>query len=128
MSNKYVCGCDIGSTYGKAVIMDLDGDIIATAIIRSKLDPEQTAELSVAEAIKNCANSEISDRSVFAYVVGTGYGRNRVEFAGENISEQIVLVEMAKNDPDWEVRKAVVENISEQTIIMESAKYTGKVI
>lgn len=85
MNNKVVCGCDVGSTYGKAVIMDLDGNILGSSIVRSKIDPEETSELAIAEAIKGIEG--ISSVSDFAYMVGTGYGRNRVPFANENISE-----------------------------------------
>ena len=85
MKNNMVCGCDVGSTYGKAVIMDLDGNVLGSSIVRSKIDPEETSKLAIAEAIKGIEES--SNMSDFAYLVGTGYGRNRVPFANENISE-----------------------------------------
>lgn len=85
MKSSFVCGCDVGSTYGKAIIMDLDGKIIGSSIVRSKIDPEETSKLSIAEAMKGI--EAISDMNNFAYLVGTGYGRNRVPFANENISE-----------------------------------------
>ena len=84
MSTTYVCGCDVGSTYGKAVIMDLNGKIAGSSIVRSKIDPEETSKLAIAEAIKGIDGLGMND---FAYLVGTGYGRNRVPFANENISE-----------------------------------------
>ena len=84
MKTTFVCGCDVGSTYGKAVIMDLDGKIIGSSIVRSKIDPEETSKLAIAEAIKGIDGLSVND---FAYLVGTGYGRNRVPFANENISE-----------------------------------------
>jgi predicted CoA-substrate-specific enzyme activase len=88
MNKKFVCGCDIGSTYGKASIMDMDGNILGQAIVRSKLDPEKTSLLSVEEAIRNCdAKHGIRSLDAFACIIGTGYGRNRVPFADENISE-----------------------------------------
>lgn len=88
MDRKFVCGCDVGSTYGKAVIMDLDGNVCGTSIVRSKLDPEQTSILSVSAAIADGnGNVDIKDYNEFTYMVGTGYGRNRVPFANENISE-----------------------------------------
>lgn len=85
MSKKYVCGCDVGSTYGKGVIMDLDGNVVGTSIVLSLMDPEETSKATIAEAMKNV--SDISSTSDLAYMVGTGYGRNRVPFANENISE-----------------------------------------
>ncbi|MBP1760808.1 MAG: hgdC [Firmicutes bacterium] len=84
MSTTYVCGCDVGSTYGKAVIMDLNGKIVGSSIVRSKIDPEETSKLAIAEATKGIDGLSMND---FAYLVGTGYGRNRVPFANENISE-----------------------------------------
>lgn len=88
MNKRFVCGCDIGSTYGKAAIMDLDGNILGTSIVRSKIDPEMTATLSLEEAIKSCdPKYGIKGIDDFAYIIGTGYGRNRVHFAHENISE-----------------------------------------
>ena len=88
MNKNYVCGCDVGSTYGKALIMDLEGKIMGSSIVRSKIDPEKTSILSVEEAIRSC-NGHCSIKGIndFAYIVGTGYGRNRVPFADENISE-----------------------------------------
>lgn len=85
MKNKFVCGCDVGSTYGKAVVMDLDGNVLGTSIIRSKIDPEETSKLAITEAIKGI--DELNTLEDFEYMVGTGYGRNRVPFANENISE-----------------------------------------
>ncbi|MEG2001283.1 MAG: hypothetical protein RR053_07830, partial [Evtepia sp.] len=49
-TNRYVCGCDIGSTYGKAVVLGLDGSIVGTSIVMSMLDPEETSEKIVAAA------------------------------------------------------------------------------
>ena len=85
MGENYICGCDVGSTYGKAVIMDLDGSMVGSSIVRSKIDPEETSKLAVQEAMKNIPG--LKTFSDFAYMVGTGYGRNRVPFANENISE-----------------------------------------
>lgn len=88
MKKNYVCGCDVGSTYGKAAIMDMEGNILGTSIVRSKLDPEKTSLLSVEEAIRSCdARFGIKGLDEFVCILGTGYGRNRVPFADENISE-----------------------------------------
>jgi len=84
MKNSVVCGCDVGSTYGKAVIMDLDGNVLGSSIVRSKIDPEETSKMAIAAAIEGIDGLSVND---FAYLVGTGYGRNRVPFANENISE-----------------------------------------
>ena len=81
----YCAGCDVGSTTGKAVILRSPGDTIAgSAIVPSRIDPEQTARLAVDQAL-SAAGLDGPDQ--LAYLIGTGYGRNEVPFAGENISE-----------------------------------------
>jgi len=76
-------GCDIGSTTGKAVVMK-DGEIIASMITPSTTRPEETARIAMDEALKQAGLSSIDDLD---YIVGTGYGRLKVAFAKENISE-----------------------------------------
>lgn len=85
MGHKYACGCDVGSTCGKAVIMDETGRVVGSAIVRSKIDPEETAMQAVREAMDSVP--EVNGLSDFGFVVGTGYGGNQVPFANENISE-----------------------------------------
>jgi predicted CoA-substrate-specific enzyme activase len=78
-----VGGCDIGSAAGKAVVMK-DGEIASYAIVMSTTRPEVTARLAMDEAIKKADLASIED---LACIVGTGYGRLKVPFAKENISE-----------------------------------------
>lgn len=82
---KYFAGCDVGSTYTKAVILDENGKIAATTIQRSKINAEQSS----VQAVDSCLSQVdgISKPEDLAYIVGTGYGRNRVPFAHENVSE-----------------------------------------
>lgn len=82
---KYFAGCDVGSTYTKAVILDENGKIVATTIQRSKINAEQSS----VQAVDSCLSQVdgISEPKDLAYIVGTGYGRNRVPFAHENVSE-----------------------------------------
>jgi len=85
MTTKYFGGCDVGSTTGKAVILDENGKIVASAIVPSEIDPEIT---SIQALEKACAQaSGLGGYKNLAYLVGTGYGRNEVAFANENISE-----------------------------------------
>ena len=82
---RFYGGCDVGSTTGKAVILDDDDNIVATALLPSRIDPEQTAHDALAQAIDGVAGlTRVED---LAHLVGTGYGRNEVPFADENISE-----------------------------------------
>ena len=85
MAKKYFGGCDVGSTTGKVVILDETGSIIATSIVPSEIDPELTSRLALEKA---CAQVPgLNSYKELAYLVGTGYGRNEVVFANENISE-----------------------------------------
>jgi predicted CoA-substrate-specific enzyme activase len=85
MAKKYFGGCDVGSTTGKVVILDEDGSIAANIIIPSEIDPELTSKLALEKA---CAQVPgLGAYTELAYLVGTGYGRNEVVFADENVSE-----------------------------------------
>ena len=78
-----VAGIDIGSTTGKAVVI-MDDKIILGTIIPVTTKPEVTATMTIDSVIKNAGLSGIKD---LEYVVSTGYGRQKVDFANENISE-----------------------------------------
>ena len=78
-----VGGCDIGSATGKAVVMK-DGEILSYSIIPSTTKPEVTARTAMDEAIEKAGLSSVDDLD---YIVGTGYGRLKVPFANENVSE-----------------------------------------
>ncbi|MGN0712276.1 MAG: acyl-CoA dehydratase activase [Anaerovoracaceae bacterium] len=82
---QYFGGCDVGSTYGKCVILDEAGAICGHATVRSKINPVQTATEALAAAIAGVDGLENAEG--LTYLVGTGYGRNKVPFADENISE-----------------------------------------
>ena len=81
---KYYGGCDVGSTYTKAVILDENGKIAAHTTVRSKINPEKSARLAMQEVL---GQAGLADETQLAYFIGTGYGRNKVPFADENISE-----------------------------------------
>ena len=81
---KYFGGCDVGSTYTKAVILDEAGKMVADATIRSKINAEQSAVAAMDEVCKAAGLKSSKD---LEYLIGTGYGRNKVPFADENISE-----------------------------------------
>ena len=85
MAKKYFAGCDVGSTYTKAVIVDEEGKIVAHTTIKSKINSEQSAKIAMQEVIDQVP--ELSSSEDLAYLIGTGYGRNKVPFADENISE-----------------------------------------
>ncbi|WP_459129650.1 acyl-CoA dehydratase activase [Guggenheimella bovis] len=81
---KYFGGCDVGSTYTKAVILDEAGKIVAHTTIKSKIVAEESARQAMQEVLEKAGLKSEKD---LAYLIGTGYGRNKVPFADENISE-----------------------------------------
>ena len=82
---KYFGGCDVGSTYTKCVILDENGKMVGNSTIRSKIIAEKSAKEALDTAIAQVEGiNSIDDLS---YLVGTGYGRNKVPQAVENISE-----------------------------------------
>ena len=81
---KFFGGCDVGSTYTKAVILDETGKICADTTIRSKINSQASAEAAMTEVLGKVG---LHSAEELAYLIGTGYGRNKVPFADENISE-----------------------------------------
>ena len=49
---KYFGGCDVGSTYTKAVILDETGKLVADTTIKSKINSEASAVAAMAEVCK----------------------------------------------------------------------------
>ena len=82
---KYFGGCDVGSTYTKCVILDENGKMVANVTNRSKINPVQSAEIALGDAVAQVEG--LNDAKELTYLIGTGYGRNKVPFADENISE-----------------------------------------
>ena len=80
---KYFGGCDVGSTYTKAVILDENGKMVADTTIKSKINSEASAVAAMAEV---CEKAGLKSSKDLAYLIGTGYGRNKVPFADENMS------------------------------------------
>ncbi len=82
---KYFGGCDVGSTYTKVVIIDEGGKMVSDVTLHSKINSEASARLAMDEAVKKVDGLRTAEN--LSYLVGTGYGRNKVPFADENISE-----------------------------------------
>ncbi len=82
---KYYGGCDVGSTYTKCVILDENGKIAAHTTIRSKINAAESSKAALEEVCSSIKDLGTPDK--LAYLVGTGYGRNKVAQADENISE-----------------------------------------
>lgn len=82
---RYFGGCDVGSTYTKCVIIDENGKIAASTTVRSRIVANESAKEALEKTIAQVDGlNSIDDLS---YLIGTGYGRNKVPQAQENISE-----------------------------------------
>jgi predicted CoA-substrate-specific enzyme activase len=82
---KYFGGCDSGSTYTKWVIIDETGKMVANVTLRSRINSVLSAQDALDQAISQVPDLHCAEE--LTYLVGTGYGRNKVPFADENISE-----------------------------------------
>ena len=82
---KYFGGCDAGSTYTKCVIIDENGKILAAVTKRSRINPVLSAKDALDEAVSQVDG--LNSAEELTYLIGTGYGRNKVPFADENIAE-----------------------------------------
>ncbi|MFZ2632193.1 MAG: acyl-CoA dehydratase activase [Desulfosalsimonadaceae bacterium] len=77
-----VAGCDVGSLTSKAVVMK-NGRIIGSHIIKSKPRPHDSANAAMEGALLSAGVSKEEIR----YCIGTGYGREKIEFVNEVVSE-----------------------------------------
>lgn len=82
MASKITAGIDIGSTTSKACIF-MDDRMVSYYIGPSTVNPTKTARLVYEKALSEAG----IDEDKVSYIVGTGYGRARVDFANDNISE-----------------------------------------
>jgi len=76
-------GVDVGSTTGKALLLDDGNGILAQTIMDVMTQPEKTARICIDAVLKEAG---LGEKDV-AYMVGTGYGRVKIPFASDNISE-----------------------------------------
>jgi (R)-2-hydroxyacyl-CoA dehydratese activating ATPase len=79
----YAAGVDVGSTQTKAVIVDEDGRIVARALTDTGANVIQAAQSAYERALHG---SELRELDV-EYVIGTGYGRYRVTFGHDQVTE-----------------------------------------
>jgi len=79
---KIVAGCDVGSLAAKVVIMERRR-VVASAIVRSGPKPAESAKKAMDEALAQ-AHLTLND---IACCIGTGYGREKIPFVSESVSE-----------------------------------------
>jgi len=75
-------GCDVGSLTSKGVLMQ-NNKIIGSEIIKSKVKPQDSANTVMAALLEKSGMS-VDD---VKFWVGTGYGRDKIDFVGETLSE-----------------------------------------
>ena len=101
---RYYGGCDSGSTYTKCVIIDEHGRIAADITLRSRINSVLSAQDALEQTVAQVP--ELKSARDLAYLVGTGYGRNKGPFADENISE-ISCHAMGVHTADPKVRSII---------------------
>lgn len=79
---KITAGIDIGSTTSKAVILK-GGNLLSSFIGPSTVNPKKTAQDAYREVLSHAK----LEKEQVDYVIGTGYGRAKVDFADMSISE-----------------------------------------
>ena len=79
----YGAGVDVESTQTKAIILSEDRKIVARSLINTGAYVSQAAERAFQQAVESAG---IPAESI-AYVVGTGYGRYKVNFGNAQITE-----------------------------------------
>jgi (R)-2-hydroxyacyl-CoA dehydratese activating ATPase len=80
---RYAGGVDVGSTQTKAVVVDAAGRIVGRSLIDTGANVVIAAERAFDQALQQAA----LDRTQLGYVIGTGYGRYKVEFGDTQITE-----------------------------------------
>jgi (R)-2-hydroxyacyl-CoA dehydratese activating ATPase len=79
-----VAGCDVGSLTAKAVVLG-HAKILGYAVIEAKSSPAKSAEEVMQKAL---AVSQVGKHDI-KRCVGTGYGREKIAFADQCISELV---------------------------------------
>ncbi len=77
MRDPLYAGVDCGSWNTKAALVDADGDLIATAVVRTGADVQGASERAFADLLARAAVDAARVASTWA----TGFGRHAVAFA-----------------------------------------------
>jgi len=79
----YAGGVDVGSTQTKAVIIDEEGAVVGRALVDTGANVIAAAQTAFDQALQE---RSLSEQEV-EYVIGTGYGRYRVTFGNDQVTE-----------------------------------------
>jgi len=80
---EYAAGIDVGSTQTKAILIDTARGIVARALIDTGANVIRAGQRALDELV---ANARI-DRNDVKFVVGTGYGRYKIEAGDTQVTE-----------------------------------------
>ena len=80
---KYAAGIDVGSTQSKAVILDSSRAIVA----RTLIDTGANVKRAGRRTLENILETSGVTRDDVRFVVGTGYGRYKIEAGDDQVTE-----------------------------------------
>lgn len=80
---RYSVGVDVGSTQTKAVLLDADRRIVARSLVDTGAYLVRAAERAYEKVLSEASVA----RSDVGYVIGTGYGRFKVAFGDDQVTE-----------------------------------------
>ena len=80
---RYGVGVDVGSTQTKAVLLDEEGRIVARSLVDTGAFLVRAAERAYEKALAEAGVG----RDDVGYVIGTGYGRFKVAFGDDQVTE-----------------------------------------
>lgn len=83
MQGKYFAGIDSGSTTTNMVVLDKEGTLVASAIVRTGPKAERGAR----EALEAVCEQLDATEDDFAAIMATGYGRDNIPFATDTKTE-----------------------------------------
>jgi predicted CoA-substrate-specific enzyme activase len=79
----YAVGVDVGSTQTKAVLLDMDRAVVARTLIDTGANVKRAGQ----RAIDSILEESGAPREDVAFIVGTGYGRYKVEAGDAQVTE-----------------------------------------
>lgn len=83
IKERYAAGVDVGSTQTKAVVVDRDGAILGRSLLDTGANVVAAAERAYEAALEQASLPGDAVR----FVIGTGYGRYKVEFGDAQVTE-----------------------------------------
>jgi len=80
---KYAAGIDVGSTQSKAVLIDLARAVVARTLIDTGANVKRAGQ----RALDNLLKESGIPREQVGFVIGTGYGRYKIEAGDDQVTE-----------------------------------------